>query len=174
MGEAPIHHRGHHERPIDQRGERGDREGRRPPHDREGIGSIVTDAGEPVGIVTERDTLARVVSLCRDPCETRISEIMSSPLITIPKETEILAAMRKLREDRVRRLCFTDDGKIVGIVTERDIIRAAALLMTEKEIGSIMVTDACEPVGIVTERDIIRAVAISSLTSFSILLRKRR
>ena len=53
-------------------------------------------------------------------------------------------------------------------------MRAAALLMTEKEIGSIMVTDACEPVGIVTERDIIRAVAISSLTSFSILLRKRR
>ena len=44
------------------------------------IGSIsVTDAGKPVGIVTERDALARVVSLCRDPCETRISEIMSSP-----------------------------------------------------------------------------------------------
>ena len=106
------------------------------------IGSImVTDACEPVGIVTERDTLARVVSLCRNPCETRISEIMSSPLITIPKETETLTAMRRLREDRVRRLCVTDDGKIVGIVTERDIIRA---------------------------------VSISSLTSFSTLLRKRR
>ena len=94
-----------------------------------------------MGIVTERDTLARVVSLCRNPCETRISEIMSSPLITIPKETETLTAMRRLREDRIRRLCVTDDGKIVGIVTERDIIRA---------------------------------VSISSLTSFSTLLRKRR
>ena len=105
------------------------------------IGSIiVTDAGKPVGIVTERDALARVVSLCRDPCETRISEIMSSPLITIPKETEILAAMRKMREDGIRRLGVTDDGNIVGIVTERDIIRA---------------------------------VAVSSLTSFSTLLRKR-
>ena len=106
------------------------------------IGSIiVTDAGKAVGIVTERDALARVVSLCRDPCETRMSEIMSSPLITIPKETEILAAMRKMREDDVRRLGVTDDGNIVGIVTERDIIRA---------------------------------VSISSLTSFSTLLRKRR
>lgn len=106
------------------------------------IGSIiVTDAGNPVGIVTERDALARVVSLCRDPCETRISEIMSSPLITIPKETEILAAMRKMRGDEIRRLCVTEDGNIVGIITERDIIRA---------------------------------VSISSLTSFSTLLRKRR
>ena len=106
------------------------------------IGSIiVTDSGNPVGIVTERDALARVVSLCRDPCETRISEIMSSPLITIPKETEILAAMRKMREDGIRRLGVTEDGNIVGIVTERDIIRA---------------------------------VSISSLTSFSTLLRKRR
>ncbi len=106
------------------------------------IGSIiVTDSGNPVGIVTARDALARVVSLCRDPCETRISEIMSSPLITIPKETEILAAMRKMREDGIRRLGVTEDGNIVGIVTERDIIRA---------------------------------VSISSLTSFSTLLRKRR
>jgi CBS domain-containing protein len=66
---------------------------------------------------------------------------MSSPLITIPKETEILAAMRKMREDGIRRLGVTEDGNIVGIVTERDIIRA---------------------------------VSISSLTSFSTLLRKRR
>ena len=106
------------------------------------IGSIiVTDGGKPVGIVTERDALARVVSLCRDPCETRISEIMSSPLKTIPKDMDILGAMRKMREDGIRRLGVTDDGNIVGIVTERDIIRA---------------------------------VSISSLTSFSTLLRKRR
>ena len=66
---------------------------------------------------------------------------MSSPLKTIPKDMDILGAMRKMREDGIRRLGVTDDGNIVGIVTERDIIRA---------------------------------VSISSLTSFSTLLRKRR
>ena len=106
------------------------------------IGSIiVTDAGKPVGIVTERDALARVVSLCRDPCETRVSEIMSSPLKTIPKDMDILGAMRKMREEGIRRFGVTDGENIVGIVTERDITRA---------------------------------VSISSLTSFSTFLRKRR
>jgi CBS domain-containing protein len=106
------------------------------------IGSIiVTSAGKPVGIVTERDALARVVSLCKDPCETKISDIMSSPLITVAKETEILDAMRKMRGGGIRRLGVTDGDNIIGIVTERDIIRA---------------------------------ISISSLTSFSTLLRKRR
>jgi CBS domain-containing protein len=106
------------------------------------IGSIiVTDMGKPIGIVTERDTLARVVSQCKDPCEMKISEIMSSPLITIPKDTEILNAMRKMREYDIRRLIITDNGEIIGIITERDIIRA---------------------------------VSISSLTSFSTLLRMKR
>ena len=92
------------------------------------IGSvIVTERGRPVGIVTERDLLERVVSPCRDPCETRMKEIMSSPIISVPEDTSILDAMRKMRENRISRLLVMDEGKMIGIVSERDVIRAVSI-----------------------------------------------
>ena len=92
------------------------------------IGSIIIkESGKPTGIVTERDILERVVSLCRDPCETKMKEIMSSPLVTVPKETGILDAMRKMRENDIRRLVVMDEGALIGIVSERDIIRAVSI-----------------------------------------------
>ncbi len=92
------------------------------------IGSIViTERGQPIGIVTERDMLERVVSLCRDPCETKMKEIMSRPIILVPGETSILDAMRKMRENRISRLLVTDEGKMIGIVSERDVIRAVSI-----------------------------------------------
>lgn len=92
------------------------------------IGSIiVTERGRPVGIVTERDLLERVVSPCRDPCETRMKEIMSSPLITVPGDTNILEAMRKMREKDISRLVVMEGDRLIGIVSERDIIRAVSI-----------------------------------------------
>ncbi len=92
------------------------------------IGSIVvTERGKPVGIVTERDILERVVGPCKDPCETKMKEIMSTPLITITKETAILDAMRKMRENVISRLVVMDADALLGIVSERDIIRAVSI-----------------------------------------------
>lgn len=92
------------------------------------IGSIIVTArGKPVGIVTERDILERVVSPCRDPCETRMKEVMSTPLITVPRETEILESMRKMREHDIGRLVVMDDGALLGILSEKDIIRAVSI-----------------------------------------------
>jgi len=92
------------------------------------IGSIVvTERGQPVGIVTERDMIERVVSLCRDPCETKMKEIMSSPLITIGSDVPILDAMRQMRKQGISRLVVVDDEKLVGIVSERDIVRGVSI-----------------------------------------------
>lgn len=92
------------------------------------IGSIIiTDRGQTIGIVTERDMLERVVSVCRDPCETKTKEIMSTPLITVPKETGILEAIRKMRGNNISRLVVMDRSILVGIVSERDIIRAVSI-----------------------------------------------
>jgi CBS domain-containing protein len=77
----------------------------------------------------------------RDPSKTKIKEIMSAPLITISKETGILVAMRKMREYEISRLVVMDDDTLLGILSEKDIVRA---------------------------------VSISSITSFSTLLRKKR
>jgi CBS domain-containing protein len=106
------------------------------------IGSIlVTKRGKPSGIVTEHDLIERIVEPSRDPSKTKIKEIMSAPLITISKETGILVAMRKMREYEISRLVVMDDDTLLGILSEKDIVRA---------------------------------VSISSITSFSTLLRKKR
>jgi predicted transcriptional regulator len=56
-----------------------------------------------------------------------MSEIMSSPLISINKNTSILDAMRELRHRGVRRLLVSDGEKIVGIVSEYDMINAVTI-----------------------------------------------
>jgi CBS domain-containing protein len=92
------------------------------------IGSIiVTTRGEAVGIVTERDMLERVVSRCRDPCQVRVKEIMSKPLITVTKDAGILEAMRKIREKEIGRLVVMDNGELIGVISEKDIIRAVSI-----------------------------------------------
>ena len=92
-----------------------------------GIGSlIVMERGRAVGIVTKRDMMQKMVSLCLDPCETKIRDIMSSPLITAHKEMGILAAMRKMRENMITQLVIMDGEKLEGIISERDVIKAVS------------------------------------------------
>jgi len=92
-----------------------------------GIGSLVVmERGRAIGIVTKRDMMEKVVSLCLDPCEIKIRDIISSPLITANKEMGILAAMRKMRESMITQLVIMDGEKLEGIISERDIIKAVS------------------------------------------------
>ena len=88
------------------------------------IGSvIVTEGGQPVGILTERDILK---DFCVDPQsgESRILDIMTSPLITIDAGAALGHAADMMAQKKIRRLLVTEDDVIRGIVTERDIMRA--------------------------------------------------
>ncbi|RLB15410.1 MAG: hypothetical protein DRG82_11615 [Deltaproteobacteria bacterium] len=88
------------------------------------IGSVIVSRGDrPVGIVTERDILK---DFCVNPRsgESRIADIMSSPLITIDAGTSLGRAADLMAEKKIRRLLVTEDDMIKGIVTERDIMRA--------------------------------------------------
>ena len=85
---------------------------------------IVTENDIPVGIVTKSDLLSRVIVADKDPKKTEIGSIMSTPLITIPKENPILDAIRELRSKNISRLVVTDKGKPIGLVSETDLIKA--------------------------------------------------
>ena len=80
-----------------------------------------------MGIVTKSDLLSRVIVNCRDPRECKIGDIMSSPLISINKNTPLLDAMRELRHRKVRRLLVNDGAKLVGVVSECDMINAVTI-----------------------------------------------
>lgn len=87
---------------------------------------IVMSGGDPVGIVTERDILERVVRAGKDPNKTRAEEIMSSPLISIEADKTVKDALILMRDKKVRRLGVTRRGRLIGIVTERRLLDALA------------------------------------------------
>lgn len=89
------------------------------------IGAVIVldQESRPVGIVTERDIVVRVVAKGLSPGDVKAGEVMSSPLITVDSETPLIDAMIQMNRLNIRRLGVTYRGSLVGIVTERDILR---------------------------------------------------
>ena len=87
------------------------------------IGSIVVVEGEnPVGIVTERD-ITRYVARHTNVLKTHVRNVMSSPLITIDHSASNQEAMASMLKHGIRRLPVVEKGKLVGIVSQRDLLR---------------------------------------------------
>lgn len=77
---------------------------------------------QPAGIVTERDILYRVVAEHRGPFKTALKDVMSSPLVTIDGSAPVKDAVILMRENAIRRIPVTKEGKVVGMLTLKSII----------------------------------------------------
>lgn len=96
------------------------------------VGSvIVTDNEQPVGVVTERDIVRKIVSKNLRPDEISITELMTTPLISISSSEDVTETMHKMVKMEIRRLPVVENGKLVGIITDTDLIAVSA------EMGSI-------------------------------------
>ena len=71
----------------------------------------------PVGIITERDIIFRVVAQNRGPFKITVKDIMSAPLITIDADKSVEEAMAILNKYKINRLPVVHDSSIIGIVT---------------------------------------------------------
>ncbi|HVP41180.1 MAG TPA: CBS domain-containing protein [Candidatus Krumholzibacteriaceae bacterium] len=85
---------------------------------------VVVRDGDIEGILTERDLLERVLEGCRNPKETRISEIMTKDVIVGKPDMEIYEATRIMIKNKVKKLPIVEKSQLVGIVTVTDIARA--------------------------------------------------
>ena len=74
-------------------------------------------SGSIKGIVTERDILYRVVAKNVGTFKVKIGTILSSPIITVDKDTLAIEAIRLMRKKGIRRLPVLHNGSVVGIVT---------------------------------------------------------
>jgi CBS domain-containing protein len=87
------------------------------------VGDLVVMEGIVAkGIVTERDLVRRVMAQ-KKPLDTKVSEVMSDPLITIEEESSIRDAARKMVKYKIRRLPVTKNNVLVGIIATSDFAR---------------------------------------------------
>ena len=150
---------------------------------------VVMDSDTIVGIVTERDLL-RKVTIQEKKDKNDISRIMSYPVTTIPPHTSIFEAGRIMKDKKIKRLPIAEDEKLVGIVTQTDLIRVlasygmwrevseimsrevavidknrsaleAAKTMALRRISSIVISEEENIIGILTERDFIKKIIVA-------------
>jgi len=91
----------------------------------EGIGAlIVLDGEELAGIVSERDYARKVILTGRHSRETSVRDIMTENVICVSSDLRVDASMSIMSEKRVRHLVVRDDGKINGVMSIGDVVKA--------------------------------------------------
>ncbi|HLN44325.1 MAG: cyclic nucleotide-binding/CBS domain-containing protein [Chloroflexota bacterium] len=161
------------------------------------IGSlIVMQYKTPVGIITERDLLSKVLALGLFLSDEKVKEIMSYPLTGISRTAKI-KEIAQLMISKKGRLAVFDAGLLVGIVTASDLIKSLpsvpetevkvddfmtkpvvtadektsiidiARIMGKQRIGSVIISHQGEPFGIFTERDLLTSFLAKSKALFT-------
>jgi CBS domain-containing protein len=88
------------------------------------IGSLlVLERGKAKGIVTERDFLRRVIAGAKDVMNTKVKEIMTTPLVVVEPTMDLEEAVKLMFQSKIKKLAVVDANKLVGIVTLTDIAR---------------------------------------------------
>ena len=84
---------------------------------------VIAQDDRPVGILTERD-VARLLVDRGDVWQLKVEEVMSSPVQTLSQQTPVHEAAKIMQQEKIRRVVVVDeDGKIVGLTTQSDIVK---------------------------------------------------
>lgn len=96
------------------------------------IGSlIIMDNDELLGIVTERDYARKVIIKGRSSRTTLVSEIMTTGVYTTSSSESVNSCMELMTEKRIRHLPVVEDGRVVGMVSIGDLVKA--IISDQKE-----------------------------------------
>ena len=92
------------------------------------IGSLlVIEAGEMVGIVTETDVVRKVIAARLLASSTSVGAVMNYPLIQIDINRTVRDASRLMAEQRIRHLAVTEENKVVGLLSVRDLVKMVSV-----------------------------------------------
>ncbi|MFH1210217.1 MAG: CBS domain-containing protein [archaeon] len=93
-----------------------------------GVGSlIVKEQNKLVGIITEKD-MVKAVSNKLDPIKSKVSNIMVQKIVTIDPKLDIYDALVKMNKEDVRRMPVISNGKLIGLLTMKDILKLSPTL----------------------------------------------
>ena len=92
--------------------------------DKDAYGCIIvtTKDGKPIGIITERDIVVRVLAKNKKPDTVKAKKVMTAPVMTIEPDVTISEAARRMSRLDIRRLAVMYKEKLVGIVSSKDIL----------------------------------------------------
>lgn len=90
---------------------------------------IVDKSGNLAGIITERDIVQRVAARNVLPSELKVGQTMSKPVATISPIATVNEAAKIMNHRKIRRLAVMDEGKLVGIVTMKDILQVTPAII---------------------------------------------
>lgn len=89
------------------------------------VGALVVMKGDALaGIVSERDYARKVILQGRSSAQTAVADIMSAEPLTIAPDTDVFDCMRLCTERRVRHLPVVQDGRVVGVISIGDLVKA--------------------------------------------------
>ena len=162
------------------------------------VGSlVVVKYKTPVGIVTERDLLSKVLALGLFLPDEKVADVMSFPLTGVSYMAGIKEVAQLMINRKSRLAVFDKEGRLIGIVTASDLIKSlpdayeteikvddfmtkgivvtgeeesvisVARIMGRQRIGSVIITRREEPFGIFTERDLLTAFLAKGRTLFT-------
>ncbi len=87
---------------------------------------VITRGNAPIGILTERDFVKRIVSEERD-LSTPLADVMSFPLITVDSGDTVWESAEIMKRNKIHKAPVEDQGKLVGIITATDIVKLCSM-----------------------------------------------
>ncbi len=84
---------------------------------------LVSENNDPVGIVTKNDFIRKAIRLRLDPATTKVSEVMSSPILTLERSTPLEDAKSFMDENKIGHVPVVEKGQIVGMLFQKDTVR---------------------------------------------------
>ncbi len=84
-----------------------------------------------VGVFTERDMMTRVVARELNPRETRVGDVMTSPVITCAPDAMLECLRELMREKRIRHVPVVEEGRVLGMISIGDLNTAHVQVMSE-------------------------------------------
>lgn len=93
---------------------------------------IIAQENAPAGIVTETDLVRKVVAVEQRKTQTQLSRIMSTPVISVQQDTTLANASSIMNEKSIKKLVVTENGRIAGVVTQTDILKAFETLFKKQ------------------------------------------